>query len=242
MRMDHDMELKLLAGLPVDLGNGLLFGVPTLRTIAGIGSRKYDALISVLLVNRASLEEPAASRVTNFELFLINSMLNEEFWHKAKQGLELFFGMEPTLRESPDGAHLYFGDDPDMRLDDGSFDYFQSLIMYSHNIQFQREQFSPGNAKAKALIEKLQKGKQEILSRKEQIFDLVSKISGVAWKSSGVNIFNVFDLTIFQFYDALNRLEQVDYYLFTLQGIYSGHVDGQKINLSNIHWSKKYKT
>ncbi len=241
MRMDHDIELKLLAGLSVDLGNQLSFSVPTLRTIANIGSRKYDALISVLLVNKASLEELAASRVTNFELFALNCILNEAFWSKAKQGLELFFGMEPTLRESPDGALIYFRDDPDMRLDDGSLDYFQSLIMYSHNIQFQREQFSPGNAKAKALIEKLQKGKQEILSRKEQIFDLASKISGVAWKSSGVSIFNVFDLTIFQFYDALNRLEQVDYYLFTLQGIYSGHVDGQKINLSNIHWSKKYK-
>jgi hypothetical protein len=51
----------------------------------------------------------------------------------------------------------------------------------------------------------------------------------------------VFDLTIFQFHDALNRLEQVDHYLFTIQGIYAGNVDGKKVNLSHLHWSRKIK-
>ncbi|MFC4304102.1 hypothetical protein [Cohnella boryungensis] len=239
--MNETIELKLLANVPIEIGKGLAFTAPTLKQLISIGDSEYDRMISTLLINKDSSKDMSESGLTSFEIFYLNCGANAEFWTLARKGLAVLLSQEPRLGESRDEAYLSFGDDPECRLDNRNFEYFQSLILFSHHVSFAKEEYKPANAKAKALIEKLQVGKDEILRKKEQIYSLASKISGIAWKSNAVNIFNVFDLTIFQFHDALNRLEQVDHYLFTIQGIYAGNVDGKKVNLSHLHWSRKIK-
>jgi len=63
-------------------------------------------------------------------------------------------------------------------------------------------------------------------------------ISGLGWKANNINIFDVWDLTVYQLYDGLNRLKIIDDYQFTLSGIYAGTIDSGKINLKDINWMK----
>lgn len=240
MQGDENVELKLLANLEIDIGNGLRFRAPTLKKLVEIGPDAYDRMISALLIRTDQLVDLPDIGLTHFELFYIQCRENSSYWLSAKTGLAAMLNGEPRLGENKAGCFVCFDDREEMRLDRSNFDFFQSLILFSHNIKFEKEQYNPANAKAKALIEQLRKGRDEILRKKEQIFDLASKISGIAWKSNGINILNVFDLNIYQFHDALLRLEHVDHYLFTLQGIYAGNVDAGKINISNIHWSRKH--
>lgn len=239
--MNDAIELKLLANLPIPIGMELYFTAPTLKQIISMGDHHYDRIISTLLINKDSSEDMSASGLSSFEIFYVNCDANPEYWELARLGLQAHLQMEPRLGESRNEVFIYFDDNPELKLNNNNFEYFQSLIIYSHHVSFDKEEYKPANDKAKALIEKLQEGKNEILRKKEQIYSLASKISGIAWKSNAVNIFNVFDMTIFQFHDALNRLEQVDNYLFTIQGIYAGNVDSKKINLSHLHWSRKLK-
>lgn len=238
---NDDVELLLLAGLPVPIAGAPDFCAPALKRIAGIGSSRYDRILSALLVNKDHSDMFAASGLTSFEIFYVNCEGNPLFWDLARTGLELLLGSGPRLAATADEVFVGFGESAEKRLDNRNFDDFQRLLMYSHQISLAKEAYKPANAKAQALIERLGRGKDEILGKKEQLFTLASKISGIAWKSHTVNIFNVFDLNIFQFHDALSRLELVDNYLFTIQGIYAGNVDGKKVNFNQLHWSRKHK-
>lgn len=240
--MNSDIELKFLAGLPVDIDDNLKITVPTIRDIINIGYSKYYSILSTLLTNKDSFKELSTQEITNFELFFMFSLQDNQFWKVVKEGLYFLFKEEPELRNEHNELFIYFGENRDKRIDNSNFDYFQNLLIFSHNIKFEREEFKPANAEAKKLLDKLAKmTPNSTKKKKEEIFDFGSKVSGIAWKSHTMNIFQVLDLNIYQFYDAVNRLEQVDSYMFTLQGIYAGNVDSKKINLTNLHWSKKFK-
>ncbi len=100
-----------------------------------------------------------------------------------------------------------------------------------------KEEYNPANEEARKIIEKIKENKKNAPKPKELI-TLSSMISGLGWKANNINIFNVWDLTVYQLYDGLNRLKIIDDYQFTLSGIYAGTIDSGKINLKDINWMK----
>ncbi|MCI1763638.1 hypothetical protein [Heyndrickxia oleronia] len=241
---NSDIELKMLANIPIPIGNsGIEFHIPTLKEIIKIGENRYNSLISLLLINKDTikgLKNP--DELTNFDITYVNCYYSETFWNDFKQAMYIFFKDEVFMSPEDLGLFFYFGDiTENKRLDNNNFDLIQELVKVANNVKFEEEEYNPAGEKTKSFINEIKKIKSEILKIKEPMFSLASKISGIAWKSNNINIFNVFEMNIFQFYDALLRLDQVDNYQFTLSGMYAGTVDGNQINMSNLHWTKKVK-
>lgn len=238
-----DQELKMLANLPIQIDDVGFFYVPTLRDLAAIGEQSYNEILSLLLIDKNNIPSLKNEDVSDFIILWSMCLEDKNIWLKVKFGLELMF--KEVVNISPSNsryAYFYLGANEDNRhIHRGNFDIIKNSIITSNHIKIDsEEEYNPSNKRAADLIAKLQAGKQEILKLKKNQVSLLSKVSGLAWKSNSINIFNVFDLNIFQFYDALSKVEQIDNYLFTMQGIYAGTVDGSKIKINNIHWGNNF--
>jgi hypothetical protein len=70
--------------------------------------------------------------------------------------------------------------------------------------------------------------------------DNLSKlISALSWGNSvGINIKNVWDLNLYQFYDGLKTLDKQKHVQILLTGIYSGAIDSKKIDSELLNWMR----
>ena len=114
------------------------------------------------------------------------------------------------------------------------------IIQMQNCVKREKEDYNPANEEARKIIEKIKALKRE--NPIKESVTLSSMISGIANKSNNLNILNIWDLTTYQLYDALNRLNLIDNYQFTLNGIYAGTVNGKDINMKDLNWMKTFKT
>jgi hypothetical protein len=65
---------------------------------------------------------------------------------------------------------------------------------------------------------------------------LKSIISSMAWAEGGIGIKDVWDLTLYQLYDGLNRKGKRDKYNNLMFGIYTGNINAESVNLNKENW------
>jgi len=245
--VDNDINLKLLAGMHIDINNLGVLTPLKLKQIIDLGEQVYNELLSVLLIDKSNIEGLKEEEFSNLEILMVYSYQNIEFRENVLKSLNLFLGNEffmsneglfycRKLISDNYGLFVY----KNLVLDKDPFDDFQYVLKKANHIENKKEDdIIPGNERARKFMEKLKLSKQNI--KKPETMNLHSIISGIAWKSNNINIINIFDLTIYQLYDAYHRLENIDNYHYTLSGIYAGTVDSEKINLSKITWTKIIK-
>lgn len=89
----------------------------------------------------------------------------------------------------------------------------------------------------KAIEKEIEKEAQENKHSNITISSIVEAIS--CHCDSGVNIFNVGDLTIYQVSRIYERVQQKDTYVNHMKALYSGCMSKEsKINFEDIHWAK----
>lgn len=237
--MIKDVSLQLLAGTPIDLGVCKAHSLK-LKEITEMGENKYNQYLSLILFDKNNLEIEENIDATTFELVVAYCVYDQNFRNMFLESLELFTKEKAKLNKK---GVLYFGSLKDNRfLNDEVFNDLQQVIKLQNNIkEEQEEEIKPGNERAKKFMEEMKKKKDRLAQVKKKDISLASIISGVAWKSNNTNIKDIWDLTVYQLYDAFYRLESIDYYNSILTGIYSGTVDGKKINLNKINWAKVLK-
>lgn len=233
-----DLDLKLLAGMPVEIEGVGLLHIPTLRQVIDIGYSVYNKYISAIMFDKSNVEGITDEEICNFDLMFGISVHNENFRDVILESFNFFFKKEAQLYFDNTGAFFYLGEISN-RIDNTNFQSIQEVIMKANHIKTNKEEleFNPGNEQAKALVEKIMAARKQKPKKKETM-NLQSIVSGLAWRSNGINMLNVFDLTIYQLYDGFFRTERIDNYQFTLSGVYAGTVNGKEINFNNIHWTR----
>lgn len=234
-----DIELKLLAGLPVEIKGVGLFHNPKIREIIDLGESKYNYYLSSIFLSRKQVQN-ADENLNDFELLFAICYHNKEFQEIFFNALKFFFKEEDVgLDTDNQSIFFYFGEKKEnRRITQDNFDEIKKLIRVANFLEeSEKEEFNPINEKAKEIIAKFLKNKEKLPKIKEKM-NLHSILSGIAWKSKNLNIFNVFDLTLYQLYDGFYRMDVIDYYQSTIQGLNAGTIDGSKIDLKKIHWTK----
>lgn len=237
--MDRDsIELKLLAGKLIDIDGGL-YRTPKIKDIVDIGEKKYNQYLSVLLFDKKNIDGDDLEDVDSFDLLCAYCYHDESFRETFFSALKFMFNEIPQMSHDDESVFFYFGDILDnWTLNKSNFLKFQELVRISNNISATKEEdYNPANERARKFIEKIKRNKSNKPKTKETI-NLASIIDGLSWRSNGISILDIFELTIFQLYRAFFTTEKIDNYQFTLQGVYAGTVDGKKINYQNIHWAK----
>nr|WP_156736255.1 hypothetical protein [Mycobacterium sp. E3298] len=239
--MDRDdIELKLLAGMPIEInGCGLLY-TPTVRDIIEIGEIKYNQYLSVLLFDKSNADVEIPDEISNFEFFFINCVYSTTFKSIALEAFNFIFRMRPELCDADTSLDpfLYFEDGS--KIDKSNFEFIQEVVRIGHHVKLQKrdEEYNFANETARKFIEKVKAFRESVKVKKKDDLTLHSMINGMAWKSHSVNLFNIFELTIYQLRYGFLALNNIDDYQFTLHGIYAGTIDTKKIKFDKLQWAK----
>jgi len=202
-----------------------------LREIMKMGYQKYSGIIGVILID----EKKAKQTVYQYLKTACNE--NENSRNIILASLQYIF--EVNMAVNNEGFAYVNKDDKFIPFSEETFHEAIEIIKMQHCIKEQKEEFNPGNERARQLIAEIMKNRANAPKVKESI-TLQSIISGVAWQSHiGINA--VWDLTIYQLYDAYSRLQVIDCYTNTLNGMYTGNIESSKINLKDIFWAKAIK-
>lgn len=235
---DEDLKLKLLAGLPIPIGNLGELRPLKLIEIIKMTETKYNTYLSALLLNKNQLDvrdDVNLDEYTNFQVLISVLVYDVAFRNVFIEALQMFFNVEVGFIE--EYGIVYFGDLSEERvLTEEFFDYIQKVLKIANFIKDEEPDYVPGNERARKFIEKLKKKKAKL--PKKQKISLHSLISALGWKK---DIDRVLNLTVYQLYDGYQRLEYMDNYYYTLTGIYSGTINAKDINLSNINWANIIK-
>ncbi|MNK45799.1 hypothetical protein D3C87_645700 [compost metagenome] len=233
----EDIELKLLANLPIPFNDKLLLHIPSFKKVSEIGLSIYNQYLAILLIDKNALEKELDERITNFDIFFANCYHDESFKDVAFQALRLFFMDEPELYSNENDVAILFSSLG--RIDHSNFDGLQLILKIANHLKLESEpEFKAGNSRAQEMINMILKNRKSQPKPKEKI-DLVSMVSGLAWKSNGITILDIFDLNIYQIYNGFFTTNNIDNYHHTVSGLYAGTIDGKSIKMSDIHWANK---
>lgn len=242
----EDFDLKLLAGEGIKIeGLGITYPL-SLKEIMTVGNLAYNYYVFTLLVEKPTTD----TKLTVFELFLAYCYHNEEllpplnlsFREMAIRALSLIF-KEPVfyhpqgffyLGELIQKDGIFFG----RILTENQFDLIRKIIRKQNYFKEEKnEDIKYANEKARQIQEKINAMKEKIRQQnKDEGLKLNDIISIVASYSPNINMFNVWDLTIFQLYELYIRLMMKDTYESQFAMLLQG-ADPKELKLE--HWARK---
>jgi len=232
MNITIDDELRLLKGSSFFIDK-IEIKQLTLNEITDFGYTKYQQMLNVYILELEDIVKEIPEEFNEIKIFdlLLNSGI-DDLLENLLSSIYLFF--KPNKIDVISNEIIL----DDKKINRDNWDFICEIIKMQNCVKrAEKEEYNPGNERARKFIEKLNAMKKDLPKIKSDI-TLPSMISGVAWKAQNINIKNIWDLTIYQLYDALNRLNLIDDYQFTLTGIFAGTVDGKKIDMKKINWIK----
>lgn len=232
-------NLKLLSSEPIYLDTVGYIHHPTIKDILNIGLNQYYTFVYIITTkpkNVFSYEDMydfICDHLEYMEVFklAISFFLKEKvnYYEKADR-LYKNSHLEPTiLRSFAYGLDGHF-------INKENFINFVKIIKLINCVNSEDDTEQRYNSeKAREIADKLKKSKEkrENVSNNE-VITLDDIVSSVASKHPSYNLFNIWDLTVYQLYDQYKRLNLIDQYQINV----SAMVQGAEIkNLK--HWSTK---
>lgn len=236
--MDN-IDLELLAGMPIKIQEGIYIHQFTIKEIIKeIGTSKYNQCLSLLLIDEDYIEEVLDRddlEIPPYIFIIQNCIHNIEFQQLICNAYEVFLKCEVVFDDEY-GLVFMTKDNQPVALDEGLYKNIQRILRKSNCIP-EPEKYSPANEKAKEFIKKLKRNKRMAKKNIKSEFTLADIISGIKWKS-GESYSNVFNLTMYQLYDGLSRLQIIDNYDNTMLGVYTGSIKVKNNDAKEINWFK----
>ena len=237
-------EIKLLRGKPVEIQYGIKVYPLTLDEISEIGSKIYNSRIGTFFVDKSLLNE--ANDIPIETLEEIHKLNDLEFiYYLALSGdINLIYSLSDALRmvlkcdvvvEQNADIKIFKGEEI-VTLDNDLFLSIKKIITKQNFLKDdEKTEFRPANAKARALLEKLNKAKENLQTQnKKDGLSLNDIISIVATHSNDINIITVWNLTVYQLYICYLRLLMWDDYHNKYQLIpHSSDIDALDLK----HWA-----
>ena len=137
------------------------------------------------------------------------------------------------------GKFLLYNQEDDIIIDFYTYRKMQDCLCKTHSIEKRVEK--AGNKTTKQIL--IDEDKQRIEREKNQEFrsNLCGLISSlVNYSGFKYNYEAVWNLTMFQFMDAVCRARIIDSTTHLLNGIYTGNIDVKKISSSKMNWMREY--
>jgi hypothetical protein len=236
-------KLTLLRGKPIANENYTITPL-TIGQIEELGQDLYNSLLSIILIDQEKLKKSNVDIGEDYDdvlqLFTDVIKSNEDLLIRGITGLSIFTGIEFDMRY---GQIFRIDDGRQILLDLDDFLFIREAVR-QHNFMKSKDdadEFKPANSKAEELKKRIMAGRQKALEVKSGDDDSGLTLSEIAscvanFENNGVTVFNVWDLTVYQLYDAYIRLQLKDEYLnFNL---IRPHLD-PKAEINQDHWSKK---
>lgn len=237
-------DLQLQKGNPIDIGLCKIYPL-TLGEITDLGENLYNQYLSVLLIDKSSLNFDDASpeqkevlnKLTPYEIINLHISLEESMKDIFTNSLSLFLREKVEYHYS---GFFYLGKLKDNRkITDDDFNKIKEIIKKQNYLKDEEDDFKPANDKTIELFEKMKKIKDKLKKQNsDKGLKLSDIVSIVASYSNDINIFTVWNLKIYQLYESYLRLIMWDNYHTT--HMHLPHMDEEGKD-SLVHWASELK-
>lgn len=249
MKLIHE---QLIRAKPIEIDKTSIT-LPTLGEIFDLGVYRYlEYLQSIVIdISQLSLDDAMFedNNFTDYEIFLLLILTSGDFKNTFFEAMQYFTGdtfiMEGSViislkkvKEESGRVSLT----PHQVLTEQFWTELRKALTLAH-WQDEPKRYDYASAKAKAVMEKLRKNREEVQRIKakkgqSESLELYELIGSVCTHSKSYNLFNVWNLTYYQFFDHYYRLNINDDYHFSLQSILAG-ADPKKVKIE--HWASSIK-
>ena len=237
--VDH---LALLAGKPIKITDKIIFTQPVLQSVIDFGEKKYYHILS----NLTAIPSDMKSVLWDAGIDWMELSDLELFYSLAGQipaeMTSIFFPnidfSKFILVKTDDRGIIMYDKDNDIQIDFYVFAKMQDCLCKSHGIKKKVEK--AGNKYTKQILIDEDRQNRELNKDKEfksRLYGLVSAM--VNYSGFKYSYKDVWDLTMFQFMDAVQRVRLIDATNHLLDGVYAGTVDGKKIRSEKYDWMRE---
>lgn len=241
--MLNEQHMRLLRGKPIKVG--LINVYPwTLGEIDDFGESNYNIFISLLLTNKDKLSEvegidkDALSEISDYEAMCGLVLGNKDTERIMLSGLTKTFNTDVSF-DAYNGFFIKYNE-TSVYLN-GLYKDIQKVIEAQNVLNANnKSDFNPANKAAKKMYEKIIERRNKVLKKqkKDKGSSLSDIISVVSTYKDGLNLNNIWDLTVYQLYDHYFRLLIWDDY--RVSSIHLPHMD-EKDRKKIKHWSLPIK-
>lgn len=215
-------NIRLLSGLPIKIYNIDVYPLK-LRDLAIMGYEDYYTKIYYLTAEPKDFtlsEDVDIDNITIFDIIMSNMYYSNE--HHRKGIIKI---MEVIFRQKVTFAYcrscFYIGDIKNNNIiNKDNYIEIKKVLKLQNCIKDKKEEFKCVNSKAEKIRQKILKGREKLNKKTEPTFeDLVSTLAS---KGNGLNILNIWDLTVYQFYDQLIRTQMIEDYYINIKSLLAG--------------------
>lgn len=236
--------LRLLNGRPIKITSKIEFRQPTLNEVIEFGEKHYYQILSNLTAIPSDMKSLLWDNgidwmeLSDIELFysLTKGMDNKE--------TSVFFPnvdfSKFVLIKDDYGKILMYDKETDIKIDDFVYKKMQDCLCKSHGIKKKVEH--AGNKYTKQVLIDEDRQNRALNKDKEFKSNLYGLVSGmVNYSGFKYDYSTVWNLTMFQFMDAVGRARIIDSTTHLLNGVYAGTVDSKKIKNEKFDWTREIK-
>lgn len=251
-KFDH---LKMYFGEPFEVGNGLIIHQPTVGQILEVGEHDFYAMLYVFISNpttyRLQLWDLGIdwNKISSYTLFTMLIKSVDSNVAKVIFGDVDFKGFEiyaKTVQKTDDDGEktevqipTLYNTATEMELSEDDYTLISEYLQTMFNI-FPKVEKAKGKSTKEAIIEEdrmnLAMRQKKDDSDDSSLLSLVSACvnhPGFKYKLQELR-----DVGICQFMDSVQRLQVYESSTALMKGMYSGFVDGSKLNANDYNWMR----
>ncbi len=213
----RDIRLALITGIDIPIPEcKLIAHQPSLYDIAYVGETDFFIGMQCLCISKNMVvqDESLLEDTTNFQIFM-TVMLQKETKDKKEATLTVLSLLFPNHKIVVTPRSLIFSSQGETAtVDENNFDAFQDAvkeIFCFNNGPMDQQAFNPGDAKAREIAQKLQRGRQRVAAQKSEATNgsAFGKYISILTIGAQIDFDCAKKLTMFQLYDLIER-----YYLY----------------------------
>ena len=234
--------LSLLSGKTVKITDKITYHQPTLRDVIRSGEKQYYQILSNLTAIPSDMKSILWDAGIDWMEFSDIELFYALAGQIPKEKTEIFFPeldfSKFILLKTDDKQIIMYDKSNDIKIDFYVFAKMQDCLCKSHGIKKKVER--AGNKYTKQILIDEDRQNRELNKGKEfksNLYGLVSAMVNYSGFKYGYE--NVWDLTMFQFMDAVQRARLIDSTNHLLSGVYAGTIDGKKIKNEKFNWMRE---
>ena len=210
-----DIRLALMCGIDIPVPEcQLTIHQPSIKEISFVGEKDFFTGVQCLCLYKSMFVEDKnlLSDINNFQIFMMIMQEKEarEKKQAVQQVLTLLF---PTMKVvfTPNSLLFCPEEGESIIVDSNNFEVLQENLrkVFCASIgPMDQQAFNPGGQKAKAIAEKLMKGRERIAAEKNSSnSSIFSQYLSILAVGLGQSMQQLTELTMFQLYDLIERYQ-----------------------------------
>lgn len=234
--------LTLLSGKSIKITDKIIYTQPTLQDVIRFGEREYYQVLSNMTAIPSDMKSILWDAGIDWMEFDDMQLFQALVGQIPKERTEIFFPNVDFTKfimiKNENNDFILYNRFQDIIIDKFVFAKMQDCLCKSHGIKKKVEK--AGNKYTKQVLIDEDRQNRELNKDKEFKSNLYGLISAmVNYPGFKYGYKDVWELTMFQFMDAVQRVRLIDSTNHLLNGVYAGTVDSKKIRNEKFNWMRE---